>query len=955
MAAVGDYVTEVRVMSGDGTTVLYSQDVTGEMVADTWNVIELDEAVEFDNTDNLWIGMYVERPGGTFNEPIASNITGTIDRCDMWAYNGGPWVTALGQYGITNAAWMLRGYVSTMPGGKEVALGQGDFNTTGHKDYSNAPSVPTGNAMMPVTKPNTRFPFNVDGSEREIVGYNVYVGPCDGDEGDMTLIGFTLDQTYTDNTWAVAEPGIYKWAVETVYDFNASAFAFSNCLDKDMETTVTVEVTTNSGDSPEGTDVVFTNVSEITDPPIVFETELDASGIYTWDDFRKGTYDIYVHLNGFADIMVEDVYIWDEAYFEWMLEELLAPPSDLYVTPMGYATWLAGGVVPFEPFLETFNEGLPDTWTVVDGGNNTDTWHWVTDFNGNTIDGTPFMWVNSDAAGSSSTMDELLISPVIEYTENADALYVEFDYMYINLSTDYFAVYVFDGSDWVEIFYTQDDTGSYPWGTPVHEMIDVTEYANPDFQVQFRYVAPGWDWYLAVDNVAVTEGEGKYADRMLEYYKVWHDYTFVTDRDTTFYQYGDNGEVLVPGETYMAEVAAVYSTGISGKSFYEWTYYPCDSFPGPVQFYAENIVDTKDVLLTWSASPPPFNGVYEDFEDGMPAEFITDGDRWSVYDGNLTMDGNSVNNYGSAYYDMMFDDFVFEFEITRQESSGTIGNTLGCLVRSDGLHDTGNQNGYAFALTQSGSWWYAKYIDGVLTDWTGWLTSAAINSGLGNSNVVSIVANGPSLEYYINGTLVHSVTETDFTEGYCTVFAYDGSAGTNKVTYDYYSIVPGEDAKAVTTIDDVQIPGTGTVDQCTTPSVASLNLPAAGVRAMVDRQDTVVGANLYRDGEMFAFVEVPDTSYVDMDLMPGYYDYCISFLYESGAYSCVDAMCVEEVLVPEDCDAPVNLTATLDEETYDAIYLAWNGLQEVFITQIQGLRLTVTSSSTIMDMAQCMT
>jgi hypothetical protein len=47
-------------------------------------------------------------------------------------------------------------------------------------------------------------------------------------------------------------------------------------------------------------------------------------------------------------------------------------------------------------------------------------------------------------------------------------------------------------------------------------------------------------------------------------------------------------------------------------------------------------------------------------------------------------------------------------------------------------------------------------------------------------------------------------------------------------------------------------------------------------------------------------------------------------------------MCIEDVLVPEDCDAPVNLTATLDDETYDAIYLEWNGMEEVFITQNPG-------------------
>ena len=135
-----DIVTEVRVMSGDGTTILYSQDITGETVTGEWNIIELDEAVEFDNTDNLWIGMYVERPaGGPINEPTATAIETIAERYDYFAYNGADWTSISGEYGIVDQAWMLRGFVSTTPGGKEVALGQGDFNTTGHKDYSNAP------------------------------------------------------------------------------------------------------------------------------------------------------------------------------------------------------------------------------------------------------------------------------------------------------------------------------------------------------------------------------------------------------------------------------------------------------------------------------------------------------------------------------------------------------------------------------------------------------------------------------------------------------------------------------------------------------------------------------------------------------------------------------------------------------------------------------------------------
>ena len=351
-------------------------------------------------------------------------------------------------------------------------------------------------------------------------------------------------------------------------------------------------------------------------------------GIHSWTDFRKGTYDIYVHLNGFADINVSGVDIFDESYFVFMLEELLAPPADLYVTPLGYATWRAGGVVPFVPTLETFDEGLPDDWTIIDGGTTADTWFWTVSDGGSTLDGTPFMFIDSDAAGSGTYMDELLVSPVYENTENADMLFVEFD-QYFFQGWDpaaYADIEVFDGDDWVVILH-QQGANAGNWGAPNHQMIDVTEYANPEFQVRFHYSAT-WDYWWAVDNIAVTEGDDKYADRMLEYYKVWHDYVFITDRDTTFYQYGDNGEVLVPYTTYHAEVAALYSTGMSTKSWYDWTYIPCEDYPGPAQFYAENIEDTKDILLTWSDIIPmelvfvtqnpgaPANGYYQSYDMG---------------------------------------------------------------------------------------------------------------------------------------------------------------------------------------------------------------------------------------------------------------------------------------------------------------------------------------------------
>ena len=87
-----------------------------------------------------------------------------------------------------------------------------------------------------------------------------------------------------------------------------------------------------------------------------------------------------------------------------------------------------------------------------------------------------------------------------------------------------------------------------------------------------------------------------------------------------------------------------------------------------------------------------------------------------------------------------------------------------------------------------------------------------------------------------------------------------------------------------------------------------------------------MGANIYRDGVLIAEL-VQDEFYLDTELTAGYYDYCITYVYESGAESC--EICINDLMVGEDCVAPKNLTATLNQETYDDIYLAWNQAEQV--------------------------
>ncbi len=111
-------------------------------------------------------------------------------------------------------------------------------------------------------------------------------------------MGMTVDTFFVDNNWGSLNWGGYKWGIETIYNNDVSETIYSNILDKDMLATVSFEVTTNSGDAPDGCIVSFTNTSE-PELNLIYEIELDVSGIATIESFRKGNYNISIVKNGF--------------------------------------------------------------------------------------------------------------------------------------------------------------------------------------------------------------------------------------------------------------------------------------------------------------------------------------------------------------------------------------------------------------------------------------------------------------------------------------------------------------------------------------------------------------------------------------------------------------------------------------------------------------------------------
>ncbi len=152
---------------------------------------------------------------------------------------------------------------------------------------------------------------------------------------------------------------------------------------------------------------------------------------------------------------------------------------------------------------ENFDAGIPSTWTITDGGSDGKTWAGVTDYNGNTLDGTPFAMVNSDAAGNVD-MDEILESPAVDVS-SATSLFISFDQYYNSYSGNEITdVDVWDGTAWQNV-YTAGSADVGSWGNPDHQDIDVSAYINAGFKVRFHYYNANWDWYWAIDNVEIYE------------------------------------------------------------------------------------------------------------------------------------------------------------------------------------------------------------------------------------------------------------------------------------------------------------------------------------------------------------------------------------------------------------------------------------------------------------------
>jgi len=208
--------------------------------------------------------------------------------------------------GTYDISVMADGYITAEETG--VAVAYGATTTVDFTLYEVAYPVAVVTASELDENVLIEYSFDAGAADRALVEFQIWRQKAYL-PASMELIGTTTQMQFVDFEWNIQEWGVYKWYVVAVYELNQSEPVASNSLDKDMFTVVDIEVVLNSAENPAGTSVMFTNVDE--SPELVYETIVDESGLFVWESFRKGTYDIEVSLQGFETITATAVDIFD--------------------------------------------------------------------------------------------------------------------------------------------------------------------------------------------------------------------------------------------------------------------------------------------------------------------------------------------------------------------------------------------------------------------------------------------------------------------------------------------------------------------------------------------------------------------------------------------------------------------------------------------------------------------
>jgi hypothetical protein len=316
---------------------------------------------------------------------------------------------------------------------------------------------------------------------------------------------------YLDEDWYELPVGVYKYAVVAEYTNGVLApAALSNELALGMSAEVTVNVTTNSGDSPEGAVLVLTNQNG--NPDHIYTMTAPANGVVVFPAVWLGTYDLAINLAGFDTFNQTDIVVDDALVIPAVLVESIVAPYGLLVTEgpgVGEATFTWNNVFGLDSFNDSFEDGTFDAWhefiqgpgTPGEGGNAY--WHATNTPDGTTVPDGAYV----AKADWGYNIDTWLISPLVAVTEGFGVTFNWYSSYYWSVDPNPNAELTIevstDGTTWVELWNWQN-IGTWTNFTWYQTTVDLSSYAGQAVHVAIHLV--GNDNAVSqIDNIIIGE------------------------------------------------------------------------------------------------------------------------------------------------------------------------------------------------------------------------------------------------------------------------------------------------------------------------------------------------------------------------------------------------------------------------------------------------------------------
>lgn len=474
---------------------------------------------------------------------------------------------------------------------------------------------------------------------------------CDEEGGFFAEINTTTGHAIVYATKGAEQ---VAWFIPSEYnpETDESAIVWSNCVDKDMIVTVEVDVTTNNSETPEETVVTFVSVSE---PGVVFEATLDETGVYVWNEFRKGQYKLSIVKPGFTSCAFNtDIEITDSQVIDCLLEESKPAVENLYISHTGWMSWdypTPQAYIAGDEFYYDFEDGTISGFTTIDADGDGNNWMNSGDFSA-TIPGHDSQRCILSASydnnygplypnnfiitaqkyhiGSSSTLSWFVCAQDANYPSEHYALCVSTaDYP---APADFITVFeeTLSGKDGKSG--NSDVRGTKSQSAWQQKTIDLSAYAGENVYIAFRHYNCTDMYMLDIDDIRLYNANRDEDNRfVVEGFNIYFNGQMVGETETNFYQLDVDG--LVEGQRYTASVEAVYETGEGPQTPFIFTYRNCDNFEGVTTFNGN--VDNNDVVLTWS---------------GVHGNKGTRDGQWFYYDDGENIAALGLNAGGSFYW-----------------------------------------------------------------------------------------------------------------------------------------------------------------------------------------------------------------------------------------------------------------------------------------------------------------